>query len=304
MRKNDFEFLLQLLKSNAGWQFGEEHYFIIEKKISNFVRSKNYNSVEDLIAELKIGNNHLITQVVEALTFSETMFFRDIEVFANFKNEILPKLQDKCRARKQIEIWSLGCSSGQEAYSLAIIFDKCKKNFNDWQINILGSDLSAVAINKAQRGIYNNFEIQTGMSAADIITYFDKTDEQWVAKENIKKKIEFRRYNMLDELIVSSKFEVVFCRNVLRYFDSENQDKILQRISSCQPQGGYLYLGKGEKIPAVEKYYYPDANNKDVYIAIGSQTTSAGPNSNISVSMPSDSAEVQMPTFTRPKDLM
>ena len=216
MRKGDFEFLLELLKSNAGWQFNEEQYFIIEKKISNFVRSKNYNSVDDLIAELKIGNHNLISQVVEALTFSETMFFRDIDVFADFKNKVLPKLQDKCRARKQIDIWSLGCSSGQETYSLAIIFDKYKKNFNGWQINILGSDLSAIAINKAQRGIYNNFEIQTGLSASDILNYFERTDEQWAAKEDIKKKIEFRRYNMLDELIVSSKFELIFCRNVLR----------------------------------------------------------------------------------------
>lgn len=304
MRKGDFEFLLELLKSNAGWQFNEEQYFIIEKKISNFVRSKNYNSVDDLIAELKIGNRNLISQVVEALTFSETMFFRDIDVFADFKNKVLPKLQDKCRARKQIDIWSLGCSSGQETYSLAIIFDKYKKNFNGWQINILGSDLSAIAINKAQRGIYNNFEIQTGLSASDILNYFERTDEQWAAKEDIKKKIEFRRYNMLDELIVSSKFELIFCRNVLRYFDSENQEKILQRISSCQPQGGYLYLGKGENIPAVERYYYPDPENKDVYIAIGNQKYSTHSGSNISISTPASDAEIQMPTFTRPKDLI
>ena len=217
MLKKDFEFLLELLKENAGWQFSEEQYFIIEKKISGFIRSKNYNSVEDLVSELKFGNRNLINQVVEVLTFSDTMFFRDAEVFANFKNIVLPQLKDKCRAKKEIDIWSLGCSSGQETYSIAIIFDKCKKDFSGWKINITGSDMSSIAINKAQRGSYNSFEIQTGLNARDILQYFDKNNEQWQAKEFLRKMVDFRRYNILDDIAGSTKFEVVMCRNVLRY---------------------------------------------------------------------------------------
>ncbi len=302
MLKKDFEFLLELLKENAGWQFNEEQYFIIEKKISGFIRSKNYNSVEDLVNELKFGNRNLINQVVEALTFSDTMFFRDAEVFANFKNVVLPQLKDKCRAKKEIDIWSLGCSSGQETYSIAIIFDKCKKDFSGWKINITGSDMSSVAINKAQRGSYNGFEIQTGLNARDILQYFDKNNEQWQAKEFLRKMIDFRRYNMLDDIAGSTKFEVVMCRNVLRYFDDEHQSMILERICAHQPQGGYLILGKGEKISAIEKFYKPVENTKDIYIATG---LTVERNNNIDVSSASsiNNETSQMPSFVKPRAL-
>ncbi|MBQ9235370.1 MAG: protein-glutamate O-methyltransferase CheR [Alphaproteobacteria bacterium] len=307
MLKKDFNFLLELLRQNAGWQFNEEQYFIIEKKISNFMRGKNYNSVEDLVAELKIGKRQLIEQVVEALAFSDTSFFRDAAVFDGFARIALPKLKDKCRARKQLDVWSMGCSTGQEAYSIAMVFDKLKKEFANWQINIMASDMSAVALNKAQRGSYSNFEIQTGLNARDILQYFENRDEQWVAREDLRKKIDFRRYNMLDEAIVSSKFEVVFCRNVLRYFAPEHQDMILQRISQIQPQGGYLYLGIDEVVPAVEKYYYRPNDNSGAYVAIGAQKQGIKVG-NISISAPAQSeakdGEVQMPSFTRPKNLM
>ena len=301
MLKKDFDFLLELLKENAGWTFDEEQYFIIEKKVANFIRSRNYNSIEDLIAELKIGKRQLIEQVVEALAFSDSSFFRDAEVFDNFAKVVLPKLKDKCRARKQIDVWSLGCSTGQEVYSLAIIFDKLKEEFANWQISILGSDISATALNKAQRGNYSCFEIQTGLSARDILDYFEPNNDAWQAKEFLRKKVDFRRYNLLDEAIVSSKFEVVFCRNVLKYFSEEHQDLILQRISQIQPQGGYLCLGKDERSPALEKYYYPAEGGHDMYIAIGAQNVdnSAG---NISISRPADDSPV-MPSFTRPKNL-
>ncbi len=301
MLRKDFDFLLNLLRENAGWSFDEEQYFIIEKKVANFMRSRDYGSIDDLIAELNTGKRPLIEQVVEALAFSDSSFFRDPEFFACFVKTVLPKLKDKCRARKQIDIWSLGCSTGQEVYSLAMIFDKMKSEFGNWQVSILGSDMSATALNKAQRGSYSNFEIQTGLSARDILDYFEPVNDAWQAKEFLRKKVEFRRYNMLDEAIVSSKFEVVFCRNVLRYFASDHQDMILQRISQIQPQGGYLCLGKDERIPAVGKYYYSAEGCPDTYIAIGTQSTAVN-SGNISVSHSVPDNQV-MPSFTRPKSL-
>ena len=305
MKKKDFDFLLNLLQENAGWQFDEAQYFIVDKKISNFIRNKNYNSVDDLIAELKMGNKSLISQVVEALAFSDTMFFRDWEVFSLFRNDILPKLKEKCRARKQIDIWSLGCSSGQETYSIAMMIDKSKKAFSDWQINIVGSDMSTLSINKAQRGIYNNFEIQTGICAEDILNYFENNNDQWQAKEFLKNMVEFRKYNLLEDIIASSKFEIIFCRNVLRYFNEEKQDEILKRISDKQPQGGYLILGKGEKVPMIGKYYQKSSYNADIYIAVGNIDEPTKRMSNISISAPKDNAnDIGMPSFVKPKNLI
>ena len=301
MRRQDFEFLLDLLRENAGWKFDENQYFIIDKKISNFVREKEFNTIEDLILELKSDNRRLISQIVEALTFSDTAFCRDYDVFYRFQKNLLLVLKEKCRAVKKLNIWSLGCSTGQETYSVAMAIDKTNGMFNDWEINILGSDLSSMAISKAQRGLYNNFEIQTGLNARDIISYFTLTEDgQWSVNDILKKNVEFRRYNMLEEALTKSKFEVVFCRNVLRYFAPEYQDDILRRISNRQPQGGYLYLGKNEYIPAVEKYYYKLDSNSGAYIAIGN-TKSDTSSGNLSVMTSDDDA---MPTFVRPSNLI
>ena len=298
MRKQDFEFLLNLLKNNVGWEFNETQYFIIDKKVSNFVREKNFNSVEDLIDELKTDNKQLISQVVEALAFSDTAFFRNYDVFDLFEKKLLPKLKEKCRASKKLNIWSLGCSTGQEAYSIAISIDKNHKMFADWNINILASDLSSLAISKAQHGVYSNFEIQNGLNAKTIIDYFTLSNDEWMISDKIKKMIEFRKYNMLDEAIVKSKFEVVFCRNVLRHFTTEVQDNILRRISEKQPQGGYLYLGKGEKIPSIEKYYYK-MDDCGAYISMGNSKPSSDAG-NLSVISADDDA---IPSFIKPAGL-
>ena len=300
MRRQDFEFLLDLLKQNAGWEFDEAQYFIIDKKMTNFIREKGYNSVEDLVLELKTGNRQLTSQVVEAMAFSDTSFFRDYDVFYRFQKVLLPILKQKCRAAKKLNIWSLGCSTGQETYSAAMAIAKADNMFADWEINILGSDLSSLAINKAQRGVYNNFEIQTGLNVRLILEFFDYSDEQWHIKDELKKNVEFRRYNMLEEAIVKSKFEVVFCRNVLRYFAPEYQDDILRRISEKQPQGGYLYLGRNEVVPAVEKYYYKLDGNSGAYVAIGNTSVNTDSN-NLSVSVPKNDA---MPSFVKPSNLV
>lgn len=298
MRKQDFTLLLNLLKDNAGWEFNESQYFIIDKKMNNFIREKNYVSIDNLMDDLKNGNKNLISQVVEAMAFSDTSFFRNFDVFYQFENVVLPKLKEKCRASKKLNIWSLGCSTGQEAYSVAMSIDKNSKIFADWDVNILATDLSSIAISKAQHGVYSNFEVQTGLNAQMILQYFSQSGDNWQVSDKIKKLIEFRKYNLLDEAIVKSKFEVVFCRNVLRYFTPELQDVLLKRISEKQPQGGYLYLGKGENISAIEKYYQK-VDNSGVYMSIGNSLpdTSSG---NLSVNA---SDKDDLPSFVKPKGL-
>lgn len=298
MRKKDFSLLLNLLKENSGWKFDESQYFIIYKKLNNFIREKNYTSIDSLLDNLKKGNKQLISQVVEALAFSDTSFFRDYDVFYQFENVVLPKLKEKCRTSKKLNIWSLGCSTGQEAYSIAMIIDKNRNMFADWSVNIHASDLSADAISKAQHGVYSNFEVQTGLNAHMILQYFSQNGDNWNISDKIKKMIDFRKYNLLDEAIVKSKFEVVFCRNVLRYFAPELQDLLLKRIRETQPQGGYLYLGKGEHLSSIEKYYQK-IDNKGIYVAVENSISNTS-SKNLSVrSLGKDS----LPSFVKPSGL-
>lgn len=298
MRKGDFLLLLNLLKENSGWKFDESQYFIIYKKLNNFIREKNYVSIDTLLDDLKKGNKQLISQVVEAMAFSDTSFFRDYDIFYQFETVILPKLKEKCRASKKLNIWSLGCSTGQEAYSIAMIIDKNHKMFADWNVNIHASDLSADAISKAQHGVYSNFEVQTGLNAHMILQYFSQNGDNWNISDKIKKMIDFRKYNLLNEAIVKSKFEVVFCRNVLRYFAPEFQDLLLKRIRETQPQGGYLYLGKGEHLSSIEKYYQK-IDNKGIYVAVENSISNTS-SKNLSVrSLGKDS----LPSFVKPSGL-
>lgn len=254
MRKNDFEFLLKLLQQNVGWRFSEREYFSIDKKISNFIREKGYLTVEDLIADLKTGQKSLVWQVIEMLAFSDTRFFRDYSVFSQFQNYILPLVKEANRGIKKLRILSLGCSTGQEVYSIAICVNKVL-GFSDWPVTIIGTDVSSYAISRAQKGVYNQFEIQTGLKAETMIDYFTQDGEVWRVNDDIRKMVEFRRYNLLDKLAFQEKFDIVFCRNVLRFFTPEIQEQLSAKIHDLQVRGGILYLGRGENINGLNRYY-------------------------------------------------
>ena len=267
MRKDDFDFLIELLKKNVGWNLGEDKYFIIDRKMYNFVREKNYASVEDLITELHLGQKTLLWQVIEALALSDTSFYRDYKVFTGFEDRILPHLREANRDVKKLRIWSLGCSSGQETYSIAISVKNRMFAASDWDIKIIGTDLSTASISKAQRGVYNNFEIQMGLNARTIIENFHQDGDVWQVNNDIKKLIEFRRHNLLDDVTFYDPFDVVFCRNVLRFFTPEKQEEAIARIHKNQIPGGFLYLGLGESIQGIEKYYNQLKGMKCLYQA-------------------------------------
>ena len=172
MRKRDYHYLLGLLKENAGWDFNDDEYFILDKKMYNFVREKGYASVEELIAELKMGQKALLWQVIEALTLSETSFYRDYKVFKGFEDTILPHIRELNRGAKKLRIWSLGCSSGQETYSIAMSVKSRLFAASDWDVKIIGTDISTASVSKAQKGLYTQFEVQMGLNARMIINNF------------------------------------------------------------------------------------------------------------------------------------
>ena len=254
MRKSDFDFLINLLNRQAGWNFSEREYFSIDKKLSNFIREKGIASIEDLIVELKSGQKALISQVIETLALADTRFFRDWNVFQQFEQYVLPLIKETNRNIKKLRILSLGCSSGQEVYSIAIIVNKVLP-YSDWQIDIIGTDLSSAAIAKAQRGYYDQFEIQNGLKAELMIDNFTLEGTNWRVNDNIKKMVEFRRYNLLDEATFKEEFDIIFCRNVLRFFTPELQEQLCAKIHSMQVPGGILYVGKGEEVKGLTDFY-------------------------------------------------
>ncbi len=302
MRKQDFEFLVNLLRENAGWNFDEEQYFVIDKKMSSFIREKGFASVEDLVEELKLGSRPLIAQVVESLALSDTSFYRDYDVFSRFENSMLPLLRENNRATKKLRFWSLGCSTGQETYSMAMCIKNKFLGLDEWDIDILGTDISGVAIAKAQRGIYNNFETQMGLNIKTILQYFHKDGDNWQVNDDIRSMVEFRRYNMLDDITFTDKFEVIFCRNVLRFFTEDNQRKILAKLSLHQPFGGILYLGKNEQIPCIGEFYQKVSGYNCVYESRGLEDAKPKPGIKPEELLHYDEDD-DLPSFSRPKGL-
>ena len=256
MNKNDFDYLVGILEKNAGWHFTEDDFFVIDKKITNFVREKGYASVEELIDELRLEQRPFINQLVESMAMLETSFFRTHAVFKQLEESILPYLREYNRGVKRLRIWSAGCSTGQETYSLAIAIRRSLLNVRDWDIDIIGTDLSSMAINKAQKGIYNKFEIQMGMNASSIISNFHPEKDNWQINDDLMEMVQFRQYNLLNELISQDKFDIIFCRNVLYLFQQNRQIEILRKLFEHQTFGGLLYIGEHEKLPGIEEFYW------------------------------------------------
>lgn len=300
MRKDDFQYLLKLLKENGGWEFSENHYFVIDKKIYNFVREKGYASVEELIADLKLGQKALIWQVVELLAMSDTSFYRDYKVFQGFENYILPQIREINRGSKKLRIWSLGCSTGQEAYSIAMAVKRKLLGVSDWDINIVGTDLSNLSIQKAQKGSYSQFEVQMGLNARMIIDNFYQDKGMWQINDDIMKMVEFRRYNLLDDLTYLDKYDIIFCRNVLRFFDENAQLKAMEKIYSKQIDGGFLYVGIDEKINGLTDFYTPVKGLPCLYQSkVNIQEGSKAENNEPELARTAD----EMPSFRRPAEL-
>lgn len=300
MRRTDFEFLITLLRNHAGWNFDEEQYFVVDKKISNFIREKGYASVEDLVAELKLGSRPLISQVVESLALSDTSFYRDYDVFSRFENTILPAFKETNRSSKRLRIWSVGCSTGQETYSIAMGIRHKFLGLNEWNIDIIGTDISGVAISKAQRGVYNNFEIQMGLNARSILEFFHLDGEQWQTNDDLRQMVEFRRYNLLDDFTFTDKFEIIFCRNVLRFFTPEYQEKILAKLSASQTADGILYLGKNEHIDPVGQFYEKLPGYNGVYTRKNIVKTAPRPLERSAAELATVKDDNIMPSFVRP----
>ncbi len=255
MKKNDFDYLVSVLEKNAGWHFTEDDFFVLDKKISNFVREKGYAAVEELIDELRLEQKPFISQLVEAMTMLETSFFRNYNVFKQLEESILPYLREYNRGIKKLRIWSAGCSTGQETYSLAIAIKRSLLNVRDWSIDILGTDLSSMAIRKAQKGIYNKFEIQNGVNASSIIANFHPEKDNWQINDDIMSMVQFRQYNLQEDIVGQDNFDIIFCRNVLHLFSQENQIKILEKLQNKQTFGGLLYIGQNEKLAGIEQFY-------------------------------------------------
>ncbi len=266
MNPEDFNFISTLIKTRSGLALTPDKAYLLESRLMPVARKHGHNGLEDLIGALKARNEeNLIIEVVEAMTTNESFFFRDTKPFDLLRDEVLPPILEKRADRKHLKIWCAAASSGQEPYSIAIVLKEMGIQLAGWRIDIVGTDISNEILEKASNGKYSQFEVQRGMPIQLLLKYFDKKDETWEIKQEIRNMVRYRYFNLLDKLAPLGSFDIVFCRNVLIYFDPKTKGEVLEQIASLMPEDGMMFLGGAETVLGVTDKFQPVKGKRGVY---------------------------------------
>ena len=266
MTGDEFDFLCKMLKDRSGLVLTRDKAYLLESRLLPVARKVNLKSVDELIAAVRARpSGDLVRDIVEAMTTNESFFFRDIKPFDQFKAFVLPALMRSRAARRQIRIWSAACSSGQEPYTLAMLLADEQANLAGWSIDILATDLSTEILDKAQAGLYSQFEVQRGLPIRYLVKYFKQQGERWQIDAALRSRVRFKTFNLLDEPASLGGFDVIFCRNVLIYFDQPTKATILDRLSRVLAPDGYLYLGGAETVLGISDKFQASVDNRGIY---------------------------------------
>lgn len=261
-----FDTFATLLKSRSGLVIGPDKLYLLETRLASILKREQLPDLASLAERLRRpGNEPLIRQMVEAMTTNESFFFRDDKPFQHFRAQALPQLIAARSATAPLRVWSAASSSGQEAYSIAMILTECRATIGNRKIEIIGTDLAAEQVARARDGLYTQFEVQRGLPVQMLMRYFQKGEAGWRISEALRAMVQFREWNLLGDLRALGQFDVVFCRNVLIYFDQPTKAKVLDAIAQQMPTDGLLYLGGAETVLGISSRFAPLPIERGVY---------------------------------------
>jgi chemotaxis protein methyltransferase CheR len=264
--------LAGLLEARTGQQLTMSRRWRIETALSTLLRERGIGTLDELITILVMGKEPgLSSQVIEALLNNETYFFRDRTPFDTLARHALPELAVKRAAKKRLCIWSAGCSTGQEVYSLSMLFAEEPQKWQGWTIDILGTDVSSAAVDRARSGTYSQFEVQRGLGITQMIRWFEECDDGWRALEGLRKPVRFQVHNLLEPPPHPGQFDIVLCRNVLLYLSAEKRTLAFDRLASAMAPDGALMLGAGETVIGQTKKLAADRECRGLYRLAGDQ---------------------------------
>ena len=278
MMKDELDHLAQILKQRSGLVLTSDKTYLIESRLAPIARKEGMSNVSALLSALKSRRDEkLITAVVDAMTTNETFFFRDKTPFDQFKAEVLPTMS-KTRTGP-IKVWNAACSTGQEPYSLVMMMEEARMQFPRITLDIIATDISQRCLDKAQSGLYTQFEIQRGLPIQLMVKNFEKVDEMWRISSKIRSSVRFKMLNLLDDLRVMGRQDVIFCRNVLIYFDVETKKRILDQMASLLADDGFLFLGAAETVLGITDCFKPMPGSRGLYIKQANTASTASVNS-------------------------
>ena len=268
MKPRSFDVLATLLHRGSGLVIGPEKQYLLETRLGAIMRDVGARDLDELADRLQgssAASAEIERKVIEAMTTNESFFFRDEKPFAHVRTVALPALHAARPPGAKIRIWSAASSSGQEAYSLAMIVAELRHTLGNRTVEILGTDLSREQVVRAQEGVYTQFEVQRGLPMTHLVKYFRKDGLNWRLNDTIRSMVTFREWNLLADPRPLGEFDIVFCRNVLIYFDAATKTQVLANISNQLQPDGYVYLGGAETVLGLTTRLVPSSGERGAY---------------------------------------
>jgi chemotaxis protein methyltransferase CheR len=261
----DYEYLRKLLKDQSGLDLSADKQYLIESRLLPLSRKAGLQGIPELVQKMKAGSQSLVAQVVEAMTTNETFFFRDKVPFDHFRQAIMPEVLKARAARKSVRIWCAAGSTGQEPYSLAMCLKEMESQLGGFRVEIIATDLSQEVLEKSRAGLYSQFEVQRGLPIQLLVKYFKQAGEFWQINPDIRAMVQHRQLNLLHDFSQLGTFDVIFCRNVLIYFDQDTKISTFNRLAKAMEPDGFLVLGAAETVVGLTDAFKPYPDKRGLY---------------------------------------
>ena len=272
----DYEFLRKLLRERSGLDLSSDKQYLVESRLIPLARRVGLAGIAELVAKIRGGSDALTAEAVEAMTTNETFFFRDKIPFDHLRETILPALLQARANRRFLRIWCAASSTGQEPYSIAMCLKEFGPALAGWRVEIVATDLSQAVLEKARAGIFSQFEVQRGLPIQMLVKYFTQVGELWQLNADIRAMVQHRQLNLLQDFSHLGTFDVVFCRNVLIYFDQDTKVGIFDRLAKMVEPDGVLALGAAESVVGISDAFKPDPDRRGLYRPNAARTARAG----------------------------
>ncbi|HLJ00358.1 MAG TPA: protein-glutamate O-methyltransferase CheR [Bradyrhizobium sp.] len=288
MTPSDYEYLRKLLKERSGLDLSADKQYLVESRLVPLARKVGLAGITDLVQKMKGGSSEALTaEVVEAMTTNETFFFRDKVPFDHLKDTMLPAILQARAARRTLRIWCAASSTGQEPYSIAMCLKELGAAIAGWRVEIVATDLSQGVLEKSKAGIFSQFEVQRGLPIQLLVKYFAQIGEMWQLNADIRSMVQHRQLNLLQDFSHLGTFDIIFCRNVLIYFDQDTKAGIFERLSKLIEADGFMVLGAAESVVGISDAFKPYPERRGLYRPNAAR---AGKQSGLAGAMPQKAA--------------
>lgn len=267
MRLNDFDLYKDLLKEKSGLTITPDKSYLLDSRLTPVARKHNYATIDAMTMALRgVPSNELVKDIVEAMTTNETSFFRDSKPFDQFRDIVIPHLIKTRGMVKRARIWCAASSTGQEPYSLAMVIKENAAKLPGWNFEIIATDIDTGVLETARKADYSQFEVQRGLPIQMLMKYFDQSGDRWLLKNEIKSMVQYKQFNLLTPMAALGRFDVIFCRNVLIYFDRETKSQVLNAMTGLLPEDGFVFLGGAETVLGITDSFKPLENSRGIYV--------------------------------------